>query len=63
MEVTGLSVDVVNFLCAELGIWVKPRKGRALVWNNMSPEGLCEPHSLHVASKVNSGSKYILIRW
>ena len=56
-------MNVVNFLCAELGIWVKPRKGRALVWNNMSPEGLCEPHSLHVASKVNAGSKYILIRW
>lgn len=47
----------------ELDIWVKPRKGRALVWNNMSPEGICEPHSLHVASKVNKGSKYILIRW
>ncbi|KAL8561480.1 hypothetical protein ACOMHN_011162 [Nucella lapillus] len=47
----------------ELGIWVKPRKGRALMWNNMSPEGLCEPHSLHEASKVTSGSKYILIRW
>lgn len=47
----------------ELGIWVKPRKGRALVWNNMSPDGVCEPHSLHVASRVNQGSKYILIRW
>ncbi|XP_055875119.1 uncharacterized protein LOC106073181 isoform X1 [Biomphalaria glabrata] len=47
----------------ELGIWVKPKKGRALVWNNMSPEGVCEPHSKHVASVVKKGSKYILIRW
>ncbi|KAH9496891.1 hypothetical protein Btru_010087 [Bulinus truncatus] len=47
----------------ELGIWVKPKKGRALVWNNMSPDGVCEPHSKHVASVVKKGSKYILIRW
>ncbi|XP_067649277.1 prolyl 4-hydroxylase subunit alpha-1-like [Haliotis asinina] len=47
----------------ELGIWVKPRKGRALVWNNMSPDGDCERHSLHTASRVDKGNKYILIRW
>ncbi|XP_005098251.2 uncharacterized protein LOC101861812 [Aplysia californica] len=47
----------------DLGIWVKPRKGRALLWNNMNPEGFCEPHSKHVAKVVKKGSKYILIRW
>ncbi|XP_071102165.1 prolyl 4-hydroxylase subunit alpha-1-like [Haliotis cracherodii] len=47
----------------ELGIWVKPRKGRALVWNNMSPDGDCERHSIHTASRVDKGNKYILIRW
>ncbi|CAL1538796.1 unnamed protein product [Lymnaea stagnalis] len=47
----------------ELGIWVKPKRGRALVWNNMSPEGYCEPHSKHIASVVKKGSKYVLIRW
>ncbi|XP_041365674.1 uncharacterized protein LOC121380772 [Gigantopelta aegis] len=47
----------------DLGIWVKPRKGRALVWNNMDENGKCDPLSAHVASKVDEGQKYILIRW
>lgn len=47
----------------ELGIWVKPRKGRALVWNNMNEDGKCEPLSIHNAAKVNKGHKYILQRW
>ncbi|KAK6172121.1 hypothetical protein SNE40_018070 [Patella caerulea] len=47
----------------DLGIWVKPRKGRALLWNNMDKAGKCEPESRHEASVVKSGQKYILIRW
>ncbi|XP_033762085.1 uncharacterized protein LOC117343723 [Pecten maximus] len=47
----------------ELGIWVKPRKGRALVWNNMNEDGRCEPMSIHKAAKVDKGHKYILQRW
>lgn len=47
----------------DLGIWVKPKRGRAIVWNNMSPQGECELESRHVASLVKKGKKYILIRW
>ena len=47
----------------ELGVWVKPRKGRALVWNNMDKDGKCIPLSIHQAKKVNKGHKYILQRW
>ncbi|XP_069111252.1 uncharacterized protein [Argopecten irradians] len=47
----------------ELGIWVKPKKGRALVWNNMNEDGKCEPMSIHKAAKVDKGHKYILQRW
>lgn len=47
----------------ELGIWVKPRKGRALVWNNMNKEGKCEHLSIHQAAKVTKGHKFILQRW
>lgn len=54
---------VLSFLSLELGIWVKPRKGRALVWNNMNEEGKCEALSVHNAAKVNKGHKYILQRW
>ena len=46
-----------------LGIKVKPKKGLALVWNNMDEHGNCEPLSLHDAKKVHKGHKYILQRW
>ncbi|XP_035689841.1 uncharacterized protein LOC118425129 [Branchiostoma floridae] len=47
----------------ELGIAVKPTKGMAIVWNNMTPEGNCDPTSLHDASKVRKGHKFIIQRW
>ncbi|XP_067936542.1 uncharacterized protein [Watersipora subatra] len=47
----------------ELGIKVRPKKGQALVWNNMNPKGECIPASVHEASKVTKGKKYILQRW
>ena len=46
-----------------LGISIKPRKGLALVWNSMNKHGECEPLSLHKASKVVRGHKFILQRW
>ncbi|KAL3832523.1 hypothetical protein ACJMK2_024158 [Sinanodonta woodiana] len=39
------------------------KKGRALLWNNMNENGKCEPMSIHNASKVVTGHKYILQRW
>ena len=54
---------IMVFLFLELGIWAKPRKGRALVWNNMNKDGYCEPLSIHNAAKVNKGHKYIIQRW
>lgn len=47
----------------ELGISVRPRKGRALVWNNMDRDGNCDSMSAHVANSVSNGKKYILQRW
>ncbi|PIK44985.1 hypothetical protein BSL78_18169 [Apostichopus japonicus] len=47
----------------ELGIKVTPKKGMALVWNNMNPDGICEPLSVHTAAKVQEGHKYIIQRW
>lgn len=47
----------------ELGISVKPRKGRAIVWNNMNSRGNCEPVSVHEAAAVKNGHKYIIQRW
>eukprot|EP00112_Aurelia_sp_Birch-Aquarium-sp1_P010796 Seg2294.3 transcript_id=Seg2294.3/GoldUCD/mRNA.D3Y31 product="putative prolyl 4-hydroxylase 10" protein_id=Seg2294.3/GoldUCD/D3Y31 len=47
----------------KLGISVKPKKGRALVWNNMKPDGSCDPMSVHNAAKVVNGRKVIIQRW
>lgn len=47
----------------ELGVKVRPKKGRALLWNNMNSDGNCDPFSFHKAAIVNSGRKYILQRW
>lgn len=42
---------------------MKPKKGRALVWNNMDSAGECDPTSVHQAVKVIRGQKIILQRW
>lgn len=47
----------------ELGISVRPVKGRALVWNSMDSEGNCDPTTIHKAKRVESGHKIILQRW
>ncbi|XP_066301443.1 prolyl 4-hydroxylase subunit alpha-1-like [Branchiostoma lanceolatum] len=47
----------------ELGIAVTPTKGMAIVWNNMTHDGSCDPTSLHDASKVRKGHKFIIQRW
>ncbi|XP_072179464.1 uncharacterized protein [Diadema setosum] len=47
----------------ELGVSVKPKRGRAVVWNNMDATGYCEPQSVHKAAAVINGHKFILQRW
>ena len=47
----------------QLGLSVKPKKGRALVWNSMNSDGECDPTSIHNAAPVIEGRKYILQRW
>jgi hypothetical protein len=47
----------------ELNITVKPKAGRALIWNSMDSEGNCDPTTVHSADKVIRGRKVILQRW
>eukprot|EP00794_Sanderia_malayensis_P003012 gene3012-3470_t len=47
----------------QLGISVKPKRGRLIVWNNMRPDGSCDPTSIHNAAKVVDGRKVIIQRW
>lgn len=47
----------------ELGVPITPAKGKALIWNNMDKDGNCDPTSIHAASEVVRGFKYIIQRW
>jgi prolyl 4-hydroxylase len=48
---------------AHLGLSIKPRTGRALVWNNLLPDGETNPDTLHHGTPVTSGSKAIITKW
>ena len=48
----------------ELGITVRPKQGRLLLWNNMDrSDGTCDPTSFHKAGPATKGWKFILQRW
>jgi len=47
----------------KLGISVKPKQGRLIIWNNMKSNGICDETSIHQAIPVINGRKYILQRW
>lgn len=49
--------------CAAKHLAVKPRKGTALLWRNLTPEGQLEPRSLHAGCPVIKGTKYALAKW
>jgi prolyl 4-hydroxylase len=60
-DLNGTEGGETNF--TRLGIDVKPKTGRALVWNNINYEsGKCEEASIHEANKVTK-KKYIIQRW
>tara|TARA_Y100001934_G_scaffold144336_1_gene173330 strand:+ start:199 stop:1038 length:840 start_codon:yes stop_codon:yes gene_type:complete len=41
----------------------KPKTGRAVVWNNLKPDGSPNPYSLHQGCPVESGEKIIITKW
>jgi len=40
-----------------------PRKGRALAWNNLYPDGSVNPGTLHCGEPVEEGCKIIVTKW
>jgi prolyl 4-hydroxylase len=45
------------------GLSIPPQAGALLAWNNMTPDGVPNPNSLHAGCPVISGTKYILTKW
>lgn len=47
----------------KLGRVFKPTRGTALIWNNLYPNGLPNPNTMHRSVPVKSGSKVIITKW
>jgi prolyl 4-hydroxylase len=42
---------------------VQPETGKLLAWNNLRPDGMPNPGTLHQGMKVRAGVKYIITKW
>lgn len=40
-----------------------PRKGRAVIWNNLYPDGRPNPDTMHWGMPVEEGEKFIITKW
>ncbi|MEO0466129.1 MAG: 2OG-Fe(II) oxygenase [Pseudomonadota bacterium] len=40
-----------------------PKKGSAVIWNNLNRDGSVNPWTLHHGMKVRQGTKYIVTKW
>lgn len=41
----------------------RPKKGMAVIWNNLNPDGSVNPWTLHHGMKPRAGNKYIITKW
>lgn len=42
---------------------IKPRKGMALIWNNLNKDGSVNPNTIHQGHRVHLGQKLIITKW
>lgn len=42
---------------------IMPEKGKAVIWNNLNPDGTVNPHTIHHGMKVKKGVKYVITKW
>lgn len=42
---------------------IMPEKGKAVIWNNLNPDGSVNLHTIHHGMKVRRGSKYVITKW
>ncbi len=46
-----------------LNLKISPKKGTALIWNNLLIDGSINPYSQHQSLKVKNSQKYIITKW
>ena len=42
---------------------IRPRRGMAVVWNNLTPSGDVNPQTLHAGMPVLEGEKFVITKW
>lgn len=42
---------------------IMPEKGKAVIWNNLNPDGSVNPYTIHHGMKVRKGVKYVITKW
>ncbi len=42
---------------------IRPERGKAVIWNNLNPDGSVNPYTLHHGMKVRAGVKYVITKW
>jgi prolyl 4-hydroxylase len=42
---------------------LEPKKGQAVIWNNLYPDGSPNPDTLHSGMPVSEGHKVIITMW
>jgi prolyl 4-hydroxylase len=47
----------------QLGITIKPRRGKMIIWDNILPDGELYHEAMHAGLPVESGEKYIGVIW
>ncbi|NVK54520.1 MAG: 2OG-Fe(II) oxygenase [Alteromonadaceae bacterium] len=47
----------------QLDLTVKPKTGKALLWNNLNKDGRPNARSMHFAEPVTNGSKVVITKW
>ena len=47
----------------KLDLTISPKRGRAVVWFNIHPDGRGHPDTLHSGTPVIRGEKYIITKW
>ena len=47
----------------KIGKKVYPQQGRAVIWNNLHPDGTPNPLTMHRGMPVTAGEKYIVTKW
>jgi prolyl 4-hydroxylase len=57
-DFTGGTTNFIN-----LDLKVIPKKGMAVIWNNLYTNGEVNEDTLHTGTKVDTGSKYIITKW